>query len=211
MFNPEWLSPLARGRSSRKTDQKGVEAIFSPSRNPRPARVIVGVIALFAGISLNAVSVILTQFSHVWGRSIADSYGSLGFASIGVFISICGAGMIVSGFQLSYLPSSRSTSGNSSSDSPHTTGVGDASSLSSASLASHDLRLVLIIFLQGIILLSLYTGLVEEYQSNSTMQAWVRSSLDNAQYLLNWGALLVTSFLLGILVVYSLVTRELVG
>ena len=71
-----------------------------------------------------------------------------------------------------------------------------------------NLRLSLIAFFQGCLLLALFAGLVGEYESNLTMQEWVRSSFGFGQVLLTWQAVLASSFLMGLLVVYCLMRQD---
>jgi hypothetical protein len=72
-----------------------------------------------------------------------------------------------------------------------------------------NLRLSLVVFFQSCLLVVLFTGLVAEYGSNLTMQEWVNSSFSFGKILLTWQAVLSSSFMMGLLVGYSLIGRDL--
>ena len=198
------MPPLTPRRSNRK----GVEAIFSSPKEAGRTQAILGGSAILLGITLIIVSMMTVQFSHEWGRSAAGSYGSLALASLGLFVLTSGGGITLAHFSSSNVARSRPTLTDSSPTPPISLQPRETFDPASSRMSSYDLRLALATFLQGCILLLLYAGLVEEYQSNPTMQEWIRSSLASAQFLLNWGALLVSAFLVGILFAYSLFPRE---
>ena len=163
---------------------------------------------MLLGISLIIVSVITVQFPRDWVRSAVGSFESLAMASLGLFVLTCGGGITLARISLPNVVSSRPGAADNNAPSPFTLHSGDSSESSSPLVSSFDPRFALGIFLQGCVLLLLYTGLVEEYESNLTMQEWVGSSLASGRFLLNWGALLVSSFLVGVLFVYSLLPGE---
>src|SRR5207247_10581521 len=72
-----------------------------------------------------------------------------------------------------------------------------------------DMRRALLAFIQSTLIAALYTGLVEEYQSNLSMQQWVRLAFPTAKYILNWETVLVLSTLLGLITTQFLPGRIL--
>ncbi|HEX4919807.1 MAG TPA: hypothetical protein VFV92_03610 [Candidatus Bathyarchaeia archaeon] len=187
------------------SNRKGVEAIFSTPKEAGRTQAILGGLAIVLGITLTVVSVITVEFPDEWGRSAAGSYESLALASLGLFVLTCGGSITLAHFSRD-IARSRPTVTDDNPPSRLILQNGETSNPSSPKVLTYDLRLA--VFVQGCILLLLYAGLVVEYQSNPTMQEWIRSSLASARFLLNWGALLVSSFLVGILFAYSLLLSE---
>lgn len=70
--------------------------------------------------------------------------------------------------------------------------------------AGKNLRYGFIAFLQSSIVLTLYSGLTAEYESNSSMQLWLRSIFPPSQVLLSNEAIFITAGLLGLLIVQFL-------
>jgi hypothetical protein len=62
-------------------------------------------------------------------------------------------------------------------------------------------------FVQSFVLVVLCSGFVQEYESNSTMQIWVRSNFPVGQSVLNWEGVLILSVSLGILLLQFLPGR----
>src|SRR5947207_526194 len=69
--------------------------------------------------------------------------------------------------------------------------------------------LALFAFIQSSVIAALYAGLVEEYQSNLSMQQLVRLAFPTAKYILNWETVLVLSTLLGLITTQFLPGRIL--
>jgi len=76
-------------------------------------------------------------------------------------------------------------------------------------LPMSNMRFALFAFIQSLVISALYAGLVEEYQSNLTMQQWVRLVFPTAKYILNGETVLVLSTLLGLITAQFLPGRLL--
>jgi len=64
-------------------------------------------------------------------------------------------------------------------------------------------------FIQSLLLVALYSGFVQEYESNLTLQIWVRSNFPVGQSVLNWESVLILSVSLGLLLLQFLPERFL--
>ncbi len=64
-------------------------------------------------------------------------------------------------------------------------------------------------FIQSLLLVALYAGFVQEYESNLTLQIWVRSNFPVAETVLNWENVLILSVSLGLLLLQFLPGRFL--
>ena len=62
-------------------------------------------------------------------------------------------------------------------------------------------------FIQGLVLIALYAGFVQEYDSNVTLQLWVRSNFSVGQSVLNWESVMILSVSLGLLLLQFLPGR----
>src|SRR5437879_13850897 len=70
-------------------------------------------------------------------------------------------------------------------------------------------RIGAIAFVQSVALVALYSGFVQEFESNATMQGWIRSNFPVGQSLLSWEGVLILSVSLGLLLVQFLPGRVL--
>ena len=68
-------------------------------------------------------------------------------------------------------------------------------------------RLGIVALVQGLVLVALYAGFVQEYDSNFTLQLWVRSNFPVGQSVLNWESVMILSVSLGILLLQFLPER----
>jgi len=73
----------------------------------------------------------------------------------------------------------------------------------------HGSKLGSVAFIQGLVLVALYAGFVQEYESNLTLQVWVRSNFPVGQLVLNWEGVLILSASLGLLLLQFLPGRFL--
>ena len=68
-------------------------------------------------------------------------------------------------------------------------------------------KLGIVAFIQGLVLVALYAGFVQEYESNFTLQIWVRSNFPVGQSVLNWESVLILSVAMGLLLLQFLPGR----
>ena len=190
-----------------KHERKGLEAIFTSQTHVRNSEVLTGVIGIVAGLFLSTFAAFpeeVGQSLGAWGQAI---YSPLSFGSIGVLLLICGAGTIIfavtsHGTKLqnsmmphaderSVLDSQRSVEGLK--ERPKMFGPGS--------------KLGIVALIQGLVLVALYAGFVQEYDSNVTLQLWVRSNFPVGQSVLNWEGVMILSVSLGLLLLQFLPGR----
>ena len=200
------------GRLSRK----GVEAIFSTPRKGRNVQFLVGLLVLLIGIILCAAVGLKSQSPRLFGAPEIGLYLSVLLSSLGVCLVVVGGGICLSysvfgsGVKGSQsLNHSDETSQDTQKDSEGSVRIvkGDGDFRRTV-VKTQNVALAGIAFLQSCLVLALYSGLTDEYQSNSSMQLWIRSNLSLGQYFLNWPAALIVAALLGILLVQFLPGRR---
>ncbi len=192
-----------------KHERKGLEAIFTSVNHVRNSEVLTGVAGVMAGLFLSIVAAFQAKDSQVlggWGQSI---YSPLAFASIGVLLLICGVGTIM--FALAHHETNLENPTVSSADERS-----EADSSRSAEsperrrwMFGPGSRLGNVAFIQSLVLVALYAGFVQEYESNLTMQTWIRSNFPVGQSVLNWEGVLILSVSLALLLLQFLPGRFL--
>src|SRR6266487_2102656 len=191
----EFLSPSS---SRKRLGQKGVDAIFSSSRQHRPATLLVGVLGIVTGVTFWITVLLDREYTRFLGPSETDSYLTLSLTSIGLILVLIGAG-ICTVPSVSIAPTEEKA----------LEGYTELAKPSTRTLPTSDVRRTLFAFIQSSIIAALYIGLVEEYQSNLSMQHWVRLVFPTAKYILNWETVLVLSTLLGLITTQFLPGRLL--
>ena len=68
-------------------------------------------------------------------------------------------------------------------------------------------KLGIVALFQGLVLVALYSGFVQEYNSNFTLQLWVGSNFPVGQSFLNWESVMILSVSLGLLLLQFLPRR----
>ena len=68
-------------------------------------------------------------------------------------------------------------------------------------------KLGIVALVQGLVLVALYAGFVQEYDSNFTLQLWVGSNFPVGQSVLNWESVMILSLSLGLLLLQFLPGR----
>jgi hypothetical protein len=198
-------------RAYRRTGRegKGVEAIFTSQNERRKSEALAGAAGIVAGL----VFLILAGFRAedpqalgAWGQAI---YSPLAFGSIGLLLLMCGGGTMIFAFTYHETklgntidsPISETSEVAFSRDAEAPDGTRRVEGLGS--------RIGAVAFVQSLVLVVLYAGFVQEYESNLTMQSWVRSNLPVGQSVLNWEAVLIFSVALGLLLLQFLPKRYL--
>ena len=199
---------LIRARKAGR-ERKGLEAIFTSQSHVRNKEVLTGAVGVVAGLFLSLLAAFPTEVYlaiGAWGQPI---YSQLTFGSIGLLLLICGVGTVM--FALANhetrLKNSIASSTDDHSEHISERGVEDLSE--GRRMFDQSSKLGIVAFIQGLVLAALYAGLVQEYDSNLTLQIWVRSSLPIAQSILNWEGLVILSVSLGLLLVQFLPGRFL--
>jgi hypothetical protein len=151
------------------------------------------------------VTVILdSNYPKLLGISEIGSYLSTFLASLGLLFVISGSGICLSYsiFKPIYADNGIAhTVGQSTNPTDrgiHGRGYGDRHV---GIVSSNNVKFGLLAFTQSCLALALFSGLVDEYQSNKSMQQWVSSTFPYAQLVLSWEAVFVASALFGIIVI----------
>jgi hypothetical protein len=199
---------LIRARRG-KHERKGLEAIFTSQNSVRNREVLSGVAGLVTGLFLSIVAAFQAQDPQAldaWGRSI---YFPLAFGSIGVLLLICGVGSTI--FALLHHETGLANRVASSADehSELDSSRSDESAKGRGWILGPGSKLGSVAFVQSLILVVLYAGFVQEYESNSTMQIWIRSNFPVGQSVLNWEGVLILSVNLALMLLQFLPGRFL--
>ena len=199
---------LIRSRHG-KHKRKGLEAIFTSENHVRNSEVITGVAGVVAGLFLSIVAAFQAEDSQAlgaWGQSIRSP---VAFGSIGVLLLICGVGTIM--FAIVHHETTLENPIVSSAD--ERSEVDSSKSAGSAEgrrwMFGPASRLGNVAFIQSLVLVALYAGLVQEFESNLTMQIWIRSNFPVGQSVLNWEGVLILSVSLALLLLQFLPGRFL--
>jgi hypothetical protein len=196
---------LIRARRA-KHQRRGLEAIFTSQNHVRNSEILAGVAGVLAGLFLSIVAVFQAQDPKAlgaWGQSI---HSPLAFGSIGVLLLICGVGTII--FALVEHETSLKSRIASSADEVDSS-RSDGSAKERRWIFGPGSKLGSVGFIQSLVLVVLYAGFVQEYESNSTMQIWIRSNFPVGQSVLNWEGVLILSVSLALLLLQFLPGRFL--
>ena len=192
-----------------KHERKGLEAIFTAQSSRRNSEVLTGALGVVAGLFLSTFAVLqggVHRALGAWGQAI---YSPLAFGSIGLLLLICGTGTIK--FALTNREAklensmASSTDEHSETDSPQ----GTERLRGRPTMFGQGSKLGSVAFIQGLVLVALYAGFVQEYESNLTLQVWVRTNFSVGQPVLSWEGVLVLSASLGLLLLQFLPGRFL--
>lgn len=193
----------------RGREHKGLEAIFTSHNAGRQGEILTGIAGVMAGLFLSILAIYRTDARQTLGLLANTVYPELTLGALGVLLLIWGGGTIA--FALSHRESNLSSLKSSQLD-----GRSAADSLGD-SVSRDETRQVFgrgsktgagaVAFIQSLVLVALYSGFVQEFQSNETMQMWVRSNLPVGQSVLNWEAVLMFSAVLGLLMLQFLPGR----
>ena len=199
---------LIRARRA-KRERRGLGAIFTSQNRTRNSEVLTGAVGVVAGLLLSTLAVFRAGASQPLGALGQAIYSPLAFGSIGVLLLICGVGTVRfavanrgTGLEDS---TALSTDEHSEVDSPQ----GAESLRGTRKMFGPGSRLGSVAFIQGLMLVALYAGFVQEYESNLTLQIWVRSNFAVGQSVLNWEGVLILSVSLGLLLLQFLPGRFL--
>jgi len=208
---------LASALSRKGLGRKGVEAIFSPSQEEeRDPRFLIGLTAIVAGGSLWVI-LILDKYLKPFGTPIIGSYFSILLLPLGLILVTSGVGncrafsftLPVNEKQERNSPvqvSARGTLPNGEISLREAVEPGESRI---GILSDPRTTFGLAAFVQSCVAIALYSGLADEYQSNISMQQWIRTVFPFGRYLLTWEAVLIASAVLGLLITQFLPGRPL--
>ena len=205
----------------RKSAQKGVQAVFTPSNNWKGrAQASLGLIAIgggtaawtyttreLGGFGLGSLVPYDTSASAILlPISIPLLMGGVGLCTyyLAVRRTWRASSRIESAlYELESLVGQKNGAPGSLPDPGTLPGV--KAGKSRFGLVSKALSMALV---EAVILILIYGGLVREYASNVNMQNWVRANFALGSYLLNYNAVLVLAGLLGVLI-FQLLPRKI--
>jgi hypothetical protein len=191
----------------RNRERKGLEAIFSSQKAGSEREILIGAAGVLVGVILSILSLLAGDAPRALRLSTNAVYSSLALGALGVLLLICGGGTIAFAFaQRKSNLSNRTASPLERQSKADILGdtVGRREPQRMFGTAS---RMGAVAFVQSLVLVVLYSGFVQEYESNPTMQIWVRSNLPVAQSVLNWEGVLILSISLGVLLLQFLPGR----
>ena len=189
-----------------KHERKGLEAIFTSQTHVRNSEVLTGGIGIVVGLFLSTLAAFPAEARRAlgpWGQAI---YSPLSFGSIGVLLLICGTGTIM------FAVRNHDTNlENSTRPSPgERTGLDfrpSVGGLEERQMFGPGSKLGIVALVQGLVLVALYAGFVQEYDSNFTLQLWVGSNFPVGQSVLNWESVMILTVSLGLLLLQFLPGR----
>ena len=193
--------------SRRSSERRGLEAIFSSEKTGIERQVLAGAAGVIAGLILSILAILRTNDPQALGPSSNVVYSSLTFGAFGILLMICGGGTLT--FAFVHNESKISNTVTSPIDRPsHVDVIEDAlSEHQTQRMFGQGSRIGGVAFIQSLVLVAFYSGFVQEFESNSTMQIWVRSNIPVGQSFLNWEAVLVLSVVLSFLLLQFLPGR----
>lgn len=191
---------LSRSPQQKKLEKKGVDSLFSPEEEKSRPGLFLGNLAILVGLALWTINIAGAQRPSYFGSSGLDSYTSVVLAPLGLLFVVSGISVV-----LTLRKASSPTSAQKLTD--------EADRMaqlppSTRPISVVSLRLGIIAFLESLLIVSLYAGVLDEYQSNLGMQDWVRRTIPTAQILLSYEALIIASGILSLLVVQFLPGRR---
>ena len=200
---------LIRASRRRKSGLRGLEAIFTSQNDGRTTKVLTGAAGIVAGLFLSILAVFRVEDPQALGAWANAIYSSLSFGSLGILLLICGGGTIIFAFRDNRTRQDSSIASrideHSEVDSP-TDSKGPNRTLRMFGPAS---KMGAAAFIQSVALVVMYSGFVQEFESNLTMQTWIRSNFPVGQSVLNWEGVLILSVSLGLLLLQFLPGRFL--
>ena len=181
-----------RGRPGRR----GLEAIFTPQNEERNTDALLGAAGIIGGLVLSTLAVFQVEYPQALAADGQAIYSPLIIGSIGLLLLTCGGGTVI--FALTYHGTGQKNAfASQSTGTSEANFSGDASAPGGVRSRGFGSRIGVVAFIQSLVLVALYSGLVQEYESNTTMQSWVRSSFPVGQSVFSWEAVLVFSVALG--------------
>ena len=184
---------MIRASRRRKSGLRGLQAIFTSQNDGRTTKILTGAAGIVAGLFLSILAVFRVEDPQALGAWANAIYSSLSFGSLGILLLICGGGTIIFAFRdnrtrqdsskASRIDEHSEVDSSTDSKAPNRTlrMFGPASKMGAAA------------FIQSVALVVMYSGFVQEFESNLSMQTWIRSNFPVGQSVLNWEGVLILS------------------
>jgi hypothetical protein len=186
-----------------------LEAIFTSEKETMEFEILTGAALIVTGSFLSIFAILPADVPHALGPWLSRVYSSLTFGSLGALLLVYGSGIItfVVAQHETKLPNTRASPIDEQSE---VYSLGHSKGLPGPRrMTGTGPRVAAIAFLQSLVLVALYSGFVQEFVSNLSMQIWVRSNFPVGQSILNWEGVLSFSVLLGLLLLQFLPCRFL--
>jgi hypothetical protein len=167
------------------------------------------------GIVLWITVILDSRYPKLFGTSEISSYLTMLLSSLGLIFVISGSGICMSYsifkpiYEKQGIADAVDGSTTRTALSDRESRLQDYGKRDAGILSSNNVKFGLIAFIQSCLALALFSGLVDEYQSNNSMQQWVSSVFPYGQLVLSWEAVLVASALFGMIVVQFIPGKEL--
>jgi len=200
---------LIRANRRRERGRGGLGAIFTSQNDGRTARVLTGVAGIVAGLFLSVLAVFRVEDPQAMGLWANAIYSSLSFGSLGILLLLCGSGTIIFDF----------TDNRRRQDASMASTIDEHFEVDFPTDAKGpnrmrrmfgpDSKMGATAFIETVALVVLYSGFVQEFDSNLSMQTWIRSNFPIVQSVLNWEGVLILSVSLGLLLLQFLPGRFL--
>lgn len=189
----------------RSRERKGVEAIFSSQRAGGERNLLAGAASVVVGLVLTVFALFRTDAPRILGPLGSSLYSSLTFGALGALFLVCGGGTLT--FFVACRKSRLPKDAVLRIDGPsEVDDFVDASGRTQRMFHSSP-RIGALAFVQSLALVALYSGFVQEFESNKSMQIWVRSNFSVGQSVLNWEGVLLLSVSLAVLLLQFLPGR----
>jgi hypothetical protein len=182
-------------------EKKGVDALFSRDKEKGRPGLFIANLAILVGLALWTINIAGVQRPSYFGPGL-DSYSSLVLVPLGLLFVVSGAGLSLALRRPQPSPSSGQKSTDNEDDPVQLP-------LSARPISFNSLKLGVVAFFETLFIITLYAGVLDEYQSNLSMQDWVRRTLPTAQILLSYPALIILSGILALLAMQFLPGRRL--
>ena len=196
---------LSTRANRRKRDRKGLEAIFTSEKERMEVEIPTGAAGIIGGLILSVLAVFRSDAPKVlgpWGDAV---YSAVTLGSLGALLFICGVGSFA--FGVAHREARlRHTSASSTTDID--SGFAKDNDRTQRMFGQGS-RIGAVAFIQSVVLVGLYSGFVQEFESNLTMQTWVRSNFPIGQSLMSWEGVLILSVSLALLLLQFLPGRFL--
>jgi len=189
----------------RSREPRGLDAIFSAQKPGREKELLTGSIGLIAGLLLLILAIFRTFSPEVLGPFSDAVYSGLAFGTVGIILLICGGGTI--NFASAQRESNHSQPIRSEIDNSSSILGGIEVHAETRGMFGPSSRIGAVAFVQSLLLVVLYSGFVQEFESNITMQIWLQTNFPVGQSVLNWEGVLVFAVFLGIVLLQFLPGR----
>jgi hypothetical protein len=189
----------------RSRQPRGLDAIFSAQKPGREKEILTGSTGIITGVLLFILAIFRTYSPEVLGPFSDAVYSSLAFGAVGIILLICGGGTIT--FAIAHRKSNHSQPLRSERDNSSSILGGIEVHTETRGMFGASSRIGALAFVQSLVLVVLYSGFVQEFESNTTMQIWLQSNLPVGQSVLNWESVLILAIFLGLLLLLFLPGR----